>query len=388
MTQPLSAQDAARAETRGRRTYRRVIAKFGTNLLTAGTDRLDLEVMSALVGQVARLLRGGTEVILVTSGAIAAGRHRLGANDRRRDVRFRQVLAAVGQSHLMHSYDQLFSWHDLVVAQVLLTKGDIGDRVGYLNVRDSLLAMLEMAVVPIVNENDVVSLDAVAEAKIGENDYLSALVANLVDADLLVILSNIDGLFTADPTVDPAAALIPRVDRIDAEIEGLAGGARSARSRGGMRTKLQAAKLATASGVDVVIANGHTPNVLTRLVDGEPLGTLFPAAADRVEGRKRWMLSGLSHRGRIVVDAGAERALCKHRGSLLPAGVVHTHGAFQRGDAVMIQNDQGVPLAYGIANYADDEVERIKGKHSDRILDVLGYAYGAEVVHRNNLVLL
>jgi glutamate 5-kinase len=378
-------QEAAPA---ARRACRRVVAKFGTNLLTAGTDRLDLEVMAALVGQVARLLRQGIQVAVVTSGAIAAGRHRLGVANRRRDVPFRQILAAVGQSHLMHSYDQLFSWHDLVVAQVLLTKGDIADREGYLNVRNTLLGMLEMGVVPIINENDVVSLDEVAEAKIGENDHLAALVANLIEADLLVILTNTDGLYTADPAVDPTARLIPRVDRIDEAIERLAGGTRSPRSRGGMKTKLQAARLACASGTDVVIANGYTPHVLNRIVAGEALGTRFPATVDRLESRKRWMRSGLAARGCIVVDAGAERALREQGTSLLPAGVVSASGPFQRGDIVTIANAAGERIAYGIANYSDADINRIKGHRSDRIVDILGYAYGAEVVHRNNLVLL
>ena len=388
MTRAMTFDDTISSSGRGRRPYRRVVAKFGTNLLTAGTDRLDLEVMAALVGQVARLMRQGVEVAAVTSGAIAAGRHRLGVTDRRRDVRFRQVLAAAGQSHLMHSYDQLFSWHDLVVAQVLLTRDAIADRVGYLNVRNSLLAMLEMRVVPIINENDVVSLDEVAEAKIGENDHLAALVANLIDADLLVILTNIDGLFTADPTVDPSATLIPVVERIDATVEQAAGGARSARSRGGMKTKLQAAKLATASGVDVIIANGHAPDVLGRLVAGDSLGTLLTAAADRIESRKRWMLSGLSARGHVVVDAGAERALREGGTSLLPAGVLRAEGRFQRGDAVAILSESGARIAFGIANYNDEDVNAIRGVRSDRIVDVLERSYGAEVVHRNNLVLL
>lgn len=387
MAQELTALQPVAATPR--RPYRRVIAKFGTNLLTAGTDRLDLEVMSSLVGQIARLMKGGVEVAVITSGAIAAGRHRLAPirPGRRRDIPFRQVLAAVGQSHLMHSYDQLFAWHDLVVAQVLLTKHDIDDREGYLNVRNTLLAMLEMRTVPIINENDVVSLDEVAEAKIGENDNLAALVANLVDADLLVILTNTDGLFTADPTLDPTATLIPRVERIDEAIERAAGDARSANSRGGMRTKLQAAKLATASGVDVVICNGHTPHVLNRVVAGEPIGTLFPATVDRLESRKRWMLSGLAARGRIIVDAGAEQAICARNTSLLPAGVVQVEGAFRRGDAVAIHNEAGLRIAYGIANYSDAEVNAIKGLRSDRILAVLGHAYGDEVVHRNNMVL-
>lgn len=371
----------------GRRAHRRVVVKLGTNLLTAGTSRLDLEVMAALVGQVARLIRSGHEVACVTSGAIAAGRHRLGTNDRRRDVQFRQVLAAVGQSYLMHSYDQLFSWHDLVVAQVLLTKDDIADRVGYLNVRNALLSMLGLGVIPLINENDVVSLDEIAEAKIGENDNLAALVANLVDADLLVILTNTDGLYTADPSLNPTATLIPRVERIDAAIEAFAGGARSASSRGGMRTKLQAAKLATSSGVDVVIANGHAPAILDRLTAGESVGTLFTATADRVESRKRWMLSGMAVRGRITVDDGAERALREQGKSLLPPGVVGCDGAFQRGDVVTVHNREGMLVGSGIVNYGDADLARIRGQRSDRILDILGHSHGAEVVHRDNFVL-
>lgn len=371
-----------------RRPYRRIVVKLGTNLLTAGTDRLDLEVMAAITGQVARLTGRGLQVAMVTSGAIAAGRHRLNVASNRRDVAFRQVLAAVGQSHLMHSYDQLFSWHDTVVAQVLLTKADIGDRVGYLNIRNSLLAMLDMRVVPVINENDVVSLDEVAEAKIGENDHLSALVANLVDADLLVILTNTDGLFTADPSIDPAARLIERVERIDAAIESYAGGAVSVRSRGGMKTKLAAARLATASGVDVVIANGHTPAVIERIVAGEGLGTLFGAATDRVESRKRWMLSGVSARGWIRVDAGAARALCERGTSLLPAGVLQATGPFRRGDIVAIQTEGGERLAYGIANYGDTELNTIRGMRSDQIVTALGYTFGTEAVHRNNMVLV
>ena len=366
--------------------FQRVIAKFGTNLLTAGTERLDLEVMANLVGQVARLRRSGAQVIVVTSGAIAAGRHRLGDLPRRREVPLRQMLSAVGQGYLMQAYDQLFAWHDLVIAQALLTRRDLSDRVGYLNARNTLLALLEVGVVPIVNENDAVAVDEIAEAKIGDNDTLSALVANLVDADLLAILTNTSGLYTADPHLDPSARLIARVERIDAGIERLAGGAISSRAIGGMITKVRAAKLATASGVNVVIADGHEPAVLERLTAGEAIGTLFPAAVDQVESRKRWMLSGLSSRGRIFVDSGAARALREQHKSLLPAGVVGVDGPFSRGDAVQICEPEGAVIAYGISNYGDAELDRLRGVRSDRIEETLGYTYGAEAIHRNNLV--
>ncbi|HEY8492152.1 MAG TPA: glutamate 5-kinase [Dehalococcoidia bacterium] len=383
----LSQTGAAEPPANGRTLrYRRIVAKFGTNLLTAGTDRLDLAVMASLVGQVARLHRLGAELIIVTSGAIAAGRHRVGPVRERKDIPFRQVLAAIGQSHLMQSYDQLFDWHDIVVAQTLLTRRDLADRVSYLNARNTLLALLEFRVVPVVNENDVVAVDEIKEAAIGDNDNLSALVANLVDADLLAILTNTGGLFTADPHLDPTARLVPRVDRVDAEVERMAGGPVSGRATGGMVTKLQAAKLATASGVDVFIASGHQPDALVRLAYGEHLGTYFPATADRLESRKRWMLAGLGARGRIVVDAGAVQALREGKRSLLPAGVVDVVGTFQRGDTVEIVTPGGDRVACGISNYAAADVAAIRGRRSDSIAAVLGYEYGAEVVHRNNLV--
>jgi glutamate 5-kinase len=367
--------------------YRRIVAKCGTNLLTGGSDRLNPERMAAIVGQVARLHAEGAEVILVTSGAIAAGRHRLGVRRDRRGAAFRQVLAAIGQSHLMQSWDQLFDWHDIVVAQTLLTRRDLADRGGYLNARNTLLAILELGVVPIVNENDVVALDEIRETKIGDNDNLSAQVANLVDADLLANLTSTGGLYTADPNLDPTARLIERVDRIDAEIERIAGGAVSDRAIGGMVTKIQAARLATASGVDVFIASGAEPDVLVRLARGEHVGTYFPATVDRVESRRRFLLSGLSVKGEILVDAGAVRALREQGRSLLAAGVRDVRGIFERGETVRICSTDGTQIACGITNYGASDLNRIKGLRSDRIAAVLGYAYGDEVVHRNNLVL-
>lgn len=370
------------------RPYRRIVAKFGTNILTAGTDQLDLEMMASLVGQVARLHRSGAEVIVVTSGGVAAGRQRLRDAHRRRDLPYRQVMAAVGQVQLMQAYYQLFAWHSIVVGQALLTRRDLAHRDGYLNARNTLLALLEHGVVPVVNENDTVAVDQIAETRIGDNDNLSAFVANLVDADLLAILTNTGGLYTADPHLDPTARLIERVERIDAAVEALAGGAISARAIGGMATKVQAARLATASGVDVVIAGAHERDVLTRLAAGEELGTHFPAVTNHMESRKRWMRAGLSARGRIVVDAGAARALRDRNTSLLPAGIAQVEGPFARGDAVIIWDAQGERIAYGISNYAHDEVERIRGRQSAEIPDLLGHTYGAEVVHRDNLVLL
>jgi glutamate 5-kinase len=367
--------------------YRRIVAKFGTNLLTAGTDRLDLEVMAALVGQVARLVRRGAEVIVVTSGAVAAGRHKLaGVQRRRRDVAFQQVLAAIGQGQLMNAYDQLFGWHGIVVGQTLLTHRDLlANRVSYINARNALLGLLEAGAVPIVNENDVVAIDEIAEARIGDNDNLSAYVANLVDADLLAILTNIAGLYTADPNLDPAATLIPLVPKLDAEIEKLAGKPISARSRGGMVTKLQAARLATGSGVNVVIADGHERDVLPRLAAGESIGTLFSASVDRLEGRKRWLRAGRV-RGSIHVDAGAASAVAGQRRSLLPAGITGVDGGFNAGDLVEILGPDGQRLARGISRYCAADVEQVRGKSSAQIQALLGYSLGDEIVHRDYLV--
>ena len=356
-------------------------------MLTGGTDQLDYEVMSTLVGQIAQLHTEQTEVILVTSGAVAAGKQVLGTSREGKDIRFRQVLAAVGQSRLMRSYEELFLAHQITVAQGLLTRNDLSDRQGYLNVRNTLLTLLELRVVPILNENDVAAVDEL-RAGFGDNDRLSGLVANLVDADLLAILTDTDGLYTSDPDIDPNAQLIRRVERVDDSIEALAGKHREPGARGGMPTKLEAAKLTTSSGIATMICNGRKPDVLLRLARGEEVGTLFVPTAEKMESRKRWMLSSLSNQGEIRVDPGASLALRKDNRSLLPAGVNGVAGEFSRGDIVYISALQGEKVACGIANYSSDDIERIKGLRSDRIQGILGYNYGQEVVHRNNMVLL
>jgi glutamate 5-kinase len=377
------------AKQRPQPGYRRIVAKFGTNLLTAGTDRLDAATMSSLVAQVIRLIDEGREVLIVTSGAIAAGRQRLGMAQDRRDIPFRQVLASVGQAHLMQQYDALFAAGGRVVAQTLLSKRDLSDRIGYLNARNTLLGLLEIGVVPIVNENDAVAIDEIAGAKIGDNDNLSALVANLIDADLLALLTDTGGLYTADPRTHKTAKLIERIDRVTPEIEAIAsGGSESARGTGGMVTKLQAAKLGTGGGSDVFIADGRERDALYRLAHGDHVGTMLPARKSRVESRKRWMLSGLTTKGAIVVDAGAGKALTERSKSLLPAGVRDVQGPFKRGDTVNIVLADGQPIACGITNYDDRDLAAIRGLRSDRIESVLGHQYGSEVVHRNNLVVL
>ena len=368
--------------------YHRIVAKFGTSLLTAGSDHLNQDIMSSLVAQVAQLHRQGLELLVVSSGAIAAGRYKLGLTKGLRDIPFKQVFSSVGQSRLMYIYEQLFSPHNITVAQALLTKADLSDRAGYLNARNTLLALLELRVLCIVNENDVVAVDEIQEAKFGDNDNLSAMVANLIDADLLLILTDTAGLYTADPRCEPGARLISQVERIDSEIEQLAADTAGSLSIGGMITKIEAAKLATASGITVVIADGREADVILKLAAGEAIGTRFWPLTDKLESRKRWMVSGLSTKGKLVIDSGAARALRKQKRSLLATGIKEIEGKFQRGDVVTIYDHRGSLLGCGISNYSSSDINAIKGAHSRKIATLLGYDYGSEVVHRNNLVVL
>jgi glutamate 5-kinase len=365
----------------------RMVVKLGTSLLTGGSDRLDRAMMSRLVDQVAQLHQQGVEVLVVSSGAMAAGRGRLNLTRKLRSIPFKQVLCSVGQSHLMHIYEELFGQYNIPVAQALLTKADLSDRAGYLNARNTLLALLQLEVICIVNENDVVAVDELDEAKFGDNDNLSAMVANLVDADLLLLLTDTAGLHTADPRHDPGARLIPEVKRIDAEIESLADKA-GALGIGGMVTKIEAAKLATSSGVTVIIADGREPDIIMKLARGEKVGTHFLPTTAKLESRKRWMLSGLCTTGELVVDAGAATALKKQNRSLLAAGIRKAKGDFDRGDLVDIYDMEGLHLGCGLVNYSSSEVEVIKGAHSGKIATLLGTDFGPEVVHRDNLAVL
>ena len=369
-------------------SYHRIVVKLGTNLLTAGSDRLSLETMASLAGQIAQLHKQGLEIIIVSSGAVAAGRHRLGPIKERRDIPFKQVLAAVGQSRLMDAYDQMLGWHEITIAQTLLTRGDLSDRLGYLNAHNTLSALLDLRVVPIVNENDVVAIDEIQDAVFGDNDKLSAMVASLVGADILLLLTDTAGLYTANPHLDPNATLIEHIERIDAHIERLAGISHSERSTGGMITKIEAAKLATASGVSVVIADGREHDVIIRLAHGEAIGTYFQPITSKLESRKRWLLSHPS-KGTLLIDHGAATALRDQNKSLLPAGITGVRGIFERGDVINVLEDaKGEEIACGISNYSSNDITIIKGIHSDRIIESLGYEYGAEVVHRDNLVML
>ncbi len=362
----------------------RVVIKFGTSVLTAGTQALSAPRMVDLARQCAALHHAGHEVVLCSSGAIAAGRERLGFPDLSETVGSKQMLAAVGQSRLMRTWEQFFDIYGLRVGQILLTHGDVESRPRFLNAQDTFRALLAHRVIPIVNENDAVATE---EIQIGDNDNLSALVALIVGADLLIILTDQPGLHTADPRRNPEAVLIHEVERIDATLWAQAGGSGSALGTGGMLTKLQAAALACRAGTEVIIADGGETDVLQRLIAGERLGTHFRATGTRLENRKRWILAGVVNSGRIVVDRGAAEAIAKQGGSLLPAGIVRVEGHFERGDTVPILTDSGVEVARGITRYSADDLRRIAGHRLDEVERLLGYTYGA-AVHRNDMILL
>jgi len=366
------------------RTAKRLVVKVGTNTLTGGEDRLSRPQMTVVARQIARLVRDGHQVALVSSGAIVAGRQALQISRNAKDIPFKQVLAAVGQARLMQIWDDLFSREDLIVAQTLLTRADLADRQGYLNARNTLLALLDRKVVPVINENDVVATE---EIKIGDNDNLSALVANLIDADLLILLTDQAGLYTDDPRRNSGATLIAEVPVITDAIIERAAGAGTVRGTGGMVTKLQAARLATESGVTVLVAGGTTENVLVRAVKGDAVGTRFPSNRTRMESRKRWILAGLAGKAAAHIDGGAVSALARGR-SLLPAGVVNVKGPFDRGDSVNIVGPEGKAIGCGVANYSAADLERIKGCRSAQITQILGFHFGDEVIHRNNVVML
>jgi len=362
---------------------RRVVVKVGSGLVTGPAAGADPKRIEAIAAEVASI-RKNRGVVLVTSGAIVSGMARLALGERPRSIPEKQAAAAVGQSALMWHYEAAFKRHDVPVGQVLLTAQDIGDRTRYLNARNTLSALLDFGVVPIVNENDTV---AVEEIKVGDNDNLSALVAAVIDADLLVLLTDVSGLYTADPARDPLARKLDTVEMVTPEIEQLVWDGDGEVSVGGMTTKLQAAQKAAASGVPMVIASGHEEGVLARIVDGEPVGTFFPARTDRLTARKRWIAFAVPPQGRLHVDEGAVAALLQRGKSLLPSGVVEVEGAFAAGAVVAVMGG-GREVARGLVNFDADELRRIRGAKTREIEARLGYRSFDEVIHRDNLVVL
>jgi glutamate 5-kinase len=366
--------------------YKRIVVKLGTSTLTAGTTYLSPAHIVEIVRQVSHLHNEGCQMVVVSSGAMAAGKERLEFPQLPKEIPAKQMLSAVGQPRLMALYEQLFGLYQLTVAQVLLTRSDLADRRRYINSRNTLMALINQCAIPIVNENDTVATE---EIRVGDNDNLSALVANLIEADLLIMLTDQPGLFTADPRSDTSAELIQTVTSpsIPQALWDAAGGSDGKLGVGGMQTKLQAADLARRSGSTVIIASGSEPNIILRLVEGEKLGTHFLPVSSALESRKRYILSGNNAKGCLLVDAGAVQAL-KEGGSLLPVGVSQVSGEFGRGDVVCINCLEGEEIARGLANYTAAEIHQICGRQSSEIESILGFAYGDEVIHRNNMVLL
>lgn len=363
---------------------RRIVVKVGTSSLVGGDGSLDHDRMGDLTRQLAALRAQGRDVILVSSGAIRAGMERLGMSARPRNIPQQQASAAVGQSLLMQTYTQLLQNHGVIAAQVLLTRDDFHDRVRYLNARNTLYTLLRLGCLPVVNENDTVATE---EIRFGENDTLSALVAACVDADLLVNLSDVDGLFDADPHVTGGCRLIEEVPRITPEIERLAGGTHGVCGSGGMRSKIEAAKIATSSGVRMVIANASRPNVLVDVANGQAIGTRFLGNPVGLSQWKRWVAFGKGVRGSVTINEGARRMVVERGKSLLPAGIVECDGGFQVGDLVAVLDEQSHQVARGLVNYCAAEVDLIKGKRSSEIEKILGHKDFDEVIHRDNLVL-
>lgn len=364
---------------------RRWVVKIGSSLLTNDGRGLDLLALADWAAQISRLRAAGLEIVLVSSGAVAAGMSRLGWKQRPRALHQLQAAAAIGQMSLVQAYQDQFASHGLLAAQVLLTHDDLINRRRYLNARSTLRALLELGVIPIVNENDTVAAD---EIRFGDNDTLGALVANLVEAERLVILTDQQGLFDSDPRQNPQARLIPRAQASDARLAGFAASGKGTLGRGGMATKVAAAQRAARSGAETVIASGREAGVLERLTEGVGLGTLLLPDKEPLAARKQWIASQLSLHGELVVDKGAARVLQQAGRSLLPIGVTDARGRFVRGEVVSVLDPEEREIARGLINYDADETRRIMRQPSDAIEDILGYVDAPELIHRDNLVLM
>lgn len=367
------------------KTVKRVVIKIGSRVLTDANGSLDLTVIGKICDEIAVLSQQGLEIVLVSSGAIAAGRSELGLTDKPRTIPHKQAAAAVGQTHLMQAYQRSFAPNNLKVAQVLLTSEDLGSRQRFLNARATLQALLGFGIIPIINENDTVVVD---EIKFGDNDNLSALVTNVAEAQLLLILTDIEGFYSADPNTHPDATLIPLIKSITREVERAAGGSGSNVGTGGMATKVAAAKKAGKNGVATIMVSGKRSGIIVAALRGEEVGTLFLSSDSGLNRRKHWIAYTLKPTGRIIVDDGAKNVLLKQGKSLLPSGVIKVEGRFERGACVRLCGLDGVEFARGLSDYSSAEAARLAGCKSQEIEAILGYHYGDVIVHRDNFALL
>lgn len=364
---------------------KRVIVKIGSSLLTQGGQGLDKQAIAAWVRQMAALRHSGIDVVLVSSGSVAEGMCRLGLKTRPQTLHELQAAAAVGQMGLVRFYDDSFQQHGLHAAQVLLTHDDLSDRQRYLNARSTLLTLLDFGIVPVINENDTVATE---EIRFGDNDTLGALVANLIEAELLLILTDQQGLYTGDPGLFPDATLINEISVNDPSLAKMAGDSRSGLGKGGMSTKVRAARLASRSGAATVVAAGAVQDIINQVLAGAELGTYFLPDIEPIAARKRWLAGQLQVKGQLVLDAGAVKVLKKEGKSLLAVGVKSVSGAFGRGELVLCLDEQGVEIARGLINYGFNESQLIAGKSSVEFEKILGYADDAELIHRDNMVVV
>jgi len=363
---------------------KRLVIKIGSNILASADRGLNTKRLQAIISDISSIIDSGYEVVIVSSGAIAAGLKKLGLKGKPQDIRLQQAAAAIGQSSLMWAYEHNFGIFDKKVAQVLLTRDDIANRLRYINAKNTLFTLMSYGVIPLINENDPIAVD---EIKFGDNDMLAALAASLVEADMLVILSDVDGLYSKDPKLK-TAKLIKHIPEITPAIEKLAGDRGSAVGTGGMYSKLLAAKQACDHGIPVVIMNGRKSGMLAKLVEGKAVSTYFEPVKQRLSSKKGWIAYGVRSRGAIYLDEGAVHALMNKGKSLLPSGITKVEGQFKVGDYIRCLNKDGKKIAKGLTNYSADDLNKIKGKKTSDIENALGFKYSDEVIHRDNLVVV
>ncbi|PIX16165.1 glutamate 5-kinase [Candidatus Desantisbacteria bacterium CG_4_9_14_3_um_filter_40_11] len=366
-------------------SWNRIVVKIGTSLLTTPEGNFSPDCIAGIVKELCCLRQSGKEIILVTSGAIGAGMCKLDLKRRPATIPLKQACAAVGQNYLMNSYKHLFNEYEQTIAQILLTYQDLSNRKSYLNTYNTLLTLLQYTVIPIINENDTVAIE---EIKFGDNDTLSSLVAQLVEADLLLLLTDIDGLYSRTSNGKGFGELIPVVEDITPEIINMAKGTNNKFTTGGMATKIKAAQMATQAGITVIILNGRKQGIISQILEGKECGTTFVAKKDGLSNRKRWIMYNLKTAGEIIIDDGAREAILNQGKSLLPSGVMNVKGRFEEGDAVVVMSIHGDTLARGLVNYSRGDLIKIKGKQSTQIEEILGYEYGEEIIHRDNLVMV
>jgi glutamate 5-kinase len=373
--------------------HKRILVKIGTQLITNKNKNIDESIIEKIVDQVSLLIKKNIQVLIVTSGAVASGKsilktQKTDLNISKKTLTYKQTLASLGQAPLINLYSKYFQKHNLVVGQALISRSDLQNRLGYLNIRNTLENLMNQKAIPIINENDVVSVDELQGEVYGDNDRLSAMIANAVDADLLILLGDIEGIFTSDPKFNKDAKLINSIEEINDEIINISGDTSDDIGSGGMKSKIEAASLATKSGTKVVIASGKLNNVILKIIEGQNIGTTINSSGKKLESKKRWLSTGIyESKGILIIDDGATKAILEKGASLLPAGILSIEGVFSRGDIISIKSNSGTTFAWGISNYASNDIKLIKGKGSKNITELINKKYEPEIIHRDNLVI-